>query len=158
MSEERFMKRAIELSREGVVGRYGLPFGSTVVKNDKIVGEGYNMVTSTNDPTAHAEVLAIRDAAKRLQTHDLSGCDLYANGPPCCMCFGTILWARISRVFYVLSMQASEDIGLPHEHLYDDFSRPIDQRSIPFIAMPALDDEARAVYELWANLPDRPQF
>ena len=116
------------------------------------------MVISTNDPTAHAEVLAIRDAAKQLQTYDLSGCDLYANGPPCCMCFGTILWARISRVFYVLSMQASEDIGLPHEHLYDDFSRPIDQRSIPFIAMPELDDEARAVYDLWANSPDRPKF
>lgn len=158
MSNERFMKRAIELSREGVVGKYGLPFGSTVVKDDEIVGEGYNMVTSTNDPTAHAEVLSIRDAAKRLQTYDLSGCDLYTNGPPCCMCFGTILWARISRVFYVLSMQASEDIGLPHEHLYDDFSRPIDQRSIPFIAMPKFDDEARAVYDLWANAPDRPKF
>ena len=158
MSNERFMRRAIELSREGVEGGYGLPFGSTVVKDGEIVGEGYNMVTSSNDPTAHAEVLAIRDAAQRLQTYDLSGCDLYANGPPCCMCFGTILWARISRVFYVLSMKASDDIGLPHEHLYEDFGRPIDQRSIPFIAMPGLDDEAWAVYDLWASSPGRPKF
>jgi len=158
MSDERFMKRAIELSREGVTGGYGLPFGSVVVKDDEIVGEGYNMVTSTNDPTAHAEVLSIRDAARRLETYDLSGCDLYTNGPPCCMCLGTILWARISRVFYVLSMKDCDDIGLPHEHLFEDFSRPIDQRSIPFIAMTGFDDEARAVYDLWANAPDRPKF
>jgi guanine deaminase len=158
MSNERFMRRAIELSREGVEGRHGLPFGATVVKDGEIVGEGYNRVTSTNDPTAHAEVLAIRDAAQRLQTYNLRGCDLYTNGPPCCMCFGTILWARISRVFYTLSMKASDDIGLPHAHLYDDFARPVDQRSIPFIKMPEFDDEAWEVYELWASSPDRPKF
>lgn len=145
------MKRAIELSREGVVGGYGFPFGTVIVKDGEIVGEGFNRVTSSNDPTAHAEVVAIREAGRRLGTFDLSGCDLYVNGPPCCMCLGAILWAKISRVFYVLSMQACDDIGLPHQHLFEEFSRPIDQRSIPFIAMPELDEEARAVYELWAN-------
>ena len=95
MSHERFLRRAIELSREAVVGGYGLPFGTVIVKDGEIVGEGYNMVTSTNDPTAHAEVVAIRDAAKASRHYDLSGCDLYVNGPPCCMCLGTILWARI---------------------------------------------------------------
>jgi len=156
MSRERFMQRAIELSREGVLGRFGLPFGTVVVKDGKIVGEGYNMVTSTNDPTAHAEVVAIRNAAKNLQTYDLTGCDLYVNGPPCCMCLGSILWAHVSRVFYTLSMADSDDIGLPHEHLFEDFSRPIEQRSIPFIALPEFAAEAREVYDLWYGLPDRP--
>lgn len=156
MSNEAFMRRAIELSREGVVGRHGLPFGTVIVKDGKVVGEGYNMVTSTNDPTAHAEVVAIRNAAKALKTFDLSGCDLYVNGPPCCMCLGSILWARISRVFYTLSMKDCDDIGLPHQHLFEDFSRPIEARSIPFLAMPELAAEAREVYDLWYNLPDRP--
>lgn len=156
MSHESFMRRAIELSREGVVGRYGLPFGTAVVKNGEVVGEGYNMVTSTNDPTAHAEIVAIRNAAKNLKTYDLTGCDLYVNGPPCCMCLGSILWARISRVFYTLSMSDSDDIGLPHEHLFEDFSRPMEERSIPFIALPDLAAEAREVYDLWFGMPDRP--
>lgn len=157
MSSEQFMKRAIELSREGVVGGYGLPFGTTIVKDGEIVGQGYNLVTSTNDPTAHAEIVAIRDAAEHLQTYDLSGCDLYVNGPSCCMCLGAILLAQISRVFYVLSLKDCDDIGLSHAHLFEEFSRPIDQRSIPFIAMPELDDEARAVYDLWAKVPNRPK-
>lgn len=158
MSHERYLRRAIELSREAVVGGYGLPFGTVIVKDGEIVAEGYNMVTSTNDPTAHAEVVAIRRAAKHLDTYDLSECDLYVNGPPCCMCLGTILWARIKRVFYTGSMKDSDDIGLPHEHLFEDFARPIDHRSIPFIAMPEFSEEARAVFDLWADMPDRPQI
>lgn len=154
MAEQRFMRRAIELSREGVTGGHGFPFGTVIVRDDEIVGEGYNQVPSTNDPTAHAEVVAIREAGRRLGTFDLSGCDLYVNGPPCCMCLGAILWAGVSRVFYTLDMQACVDIGLPHEHLFDDFSRPLDKRSIPFIAMPELNEEAREVYELWAASPD----
>ncbi len=154
MGEHRFMKRAIELSREGVCGGHGFPFGTVIVKNDEIIGEGFNQVPSTNDPTAHAEVIAIRKAGARLETFDLSGCDLYVNGVPCCMCLGAILWSRVSRVFYALDMQACVDIGLPHEHLFKDFSRPLGERSIPFVAMPELNHEARAVYELWANSPD----
>ncbi|HYN00145.1 MAG TPA: nucleoside deaminase [Aestuariivirgaceae bacterium] len=159
MVHEDFMRRVIDLAREGIAGRHGYPFGATVVRDGTIVGEGYNMVVSTSDPTAHAEMVAIRNAARKLNTHDLSGCDIYTNGPPCCMCLGSILWARISRVFYTLSMKDSEDIGLPHEHLFEDFSRPLDARSIPFIAMPEFDAPSRAVYDLWyaTSRQDHPQ-
>lgn len=150
MGDERFMKRAIELSREGALGGHGYPFGTTIVKDGKIVGEGFNMVVSTNDPTAHAEVVAIRDACKKLKTFSLKGCDLYVNGPPCCMCFASIMWAEIDRVFYVLSAQDSADIGLGDQHLYAEMSRPLEERSIPFIPMHQLDKEAREVYDLWA--------
>jgi tRNA(Arg) A34 adenosine deaminase TadA len=98
---------------------------------------------STNDATAHAEVVAIREAGKTLNTFDLSGCDLYVNGSPCCMCFASILWAGISRVFYLLSAKDAADIGLGDQHLYDEMARPIDGRCIPFISMPELDEEAR---------------
>ncbi len=158
MSDERFMRRAIELSREGVLGGHGGPFGTTIVKDGHIVGEGHNMVISTNDPTAHAEVVAIREAGKNLDTFDLSGCDLYVNGPPCCMCFSSILWAGISRVFYVLSAKDAADIGLGDQHLYEDMARPLGERSIPFIPMHQLDEEARQVYDLWANKSDKIVF
>ncbi len=158
MSDERFMRRAIELSREGVLGGHGGPFGTTIVKDGRIVGEGHNMVISTNDPTAHVEVVAIREAGKNLSTFDLSGCDLYVNGPPCCMCFSSILWAGISRVFYVLSAKHAADIGLGDQHLYEQMSRPLGERSIPFIPMHQLDEEARQVYDLWANKSDKIVF
>lgn len=158
MPDERFLRRAIELSRIGVLGGHGGPFGTTIVKDGRIVGEGHNMVISSNDPTAHAEVVAIREAGKNLNTFDLSGCDMYINGPPCCMCFASILWAGISRVYYALSAQDSVDIGLGDQHLYDEMARPIGERSIPFIPMNQLDAEAREVYDLWASKSDKITF
>ncbi len=158
MPDERFMRCANELSRQGVLGGHGGPFGTTIVKDGHIVGEGHNMVISSNDPTAHAEIVAIREAGKKLNTFDLSGCDLYVNGPPCCMCFASILWAGISQVFYVLSAKDAVDIGLGDQYLYEQISRPLEDRSIPFIPMPQLDEEARQVYHLWANQADKITF
>ena len=156
MDKLKFMRRAIDLSRQGMRGGYGGPFGCVIVKDDEIVGEGHNEVLATNDPTAHAEVLAIRRACANLKTFDLSGCELYVNGTPCCMCMASTLWARISRVYYALSAKASEEVGLSDAHLYAELSRPLDGRQIvPMVSMPDLDDEAIAVYREWLAKPGR---
>ena len=100
IDEKKFLERAIELSRLGMQGGKGGPFGCVIVKDGKIVGEGYNEVTTTNDPTAHAEVVAIRKACQHLSSFQLTGCDVYASCEPCPMCLGAIYWARPSRVFF----------------------------------------------------------
>ena len=102
MDQMDIMRRVIELSRKGMLGGYGYPFGCVIVKDGEVVGEGHNEVLATHDPTAHAEVLAIRRASARLGTHDLSGCELYTNGTPCCMCLSSMLWAGITRAYYIL--------------------------------------------------------
>jgi len=98
--EKNFLERAIELSRMGMTNEHGGPFGSVIVRNNEIVGEGCNMVIATNDPTAHAEIVAIRDACKRLETFQLNDCDIYTSCEPCPMCLGAIYWARPKRVIY----------------------------------------------------------
>ena len=107
MDQKAMMRRVIELSQRGMRGGFGGPYGTVIVKDGEIVGEGHNEVLATNDTTAHAEVLAIRRAGAKLGTFDLSGCEMYVNGTPCCMCMGSILWAHISKVYYALSPEAS---------------------------------------------------
>ena len=107
MYETKFMKRVLELSQQGMQTRHGGPFGCVVVKDGIIVGEAHNEVLSSNDPTAHAELLAVRRASAKLKTFNLSGCELYTNGAPCCMCMSSMLWARVDRAYYVLSMDDS---------------------------------------------------
>ena len=159
MSKIDFMRRVIELSRRGMVGGHGGPFGCVIVKDGKIVGEAHNEVVSSNDPTAHAELLAVRRASANLKSFSLSGCELYTNGAPCCMCMSSLLWARIDRAYYVLSMEESSAIGLGDEPFYEELARPLDQRRIiPMISMPDLKEEAWAVYELWAAKADKIQF
>lgn len=159
MDKIGIMRRVIDLSRQGMRGGYGGPFGCVVVKDGEIVGEGHNEVLATNDPTAHAEVLAIRRSGAKLGTFDLSGCDLYVNGTPCCMCMASILWARIGKVYYALSEKASEEVNLSDAHLYAELSRPLDGRHIvPMINMPDLDEEAIAVYREWLAKPGRVQY
>src|SRR6266849_3784982 len=125
MDENAIMRRVIELSRQGVLEGHGGPFGSVVVKDGEIVGEAHNEVLSSNDPTAHAELLAIRRAGKRLKTFNLFGCEIYTNGAPCCMCASSMLWARIARSYYILSMADSKAIGLGDEPFYDELARPL---------------------------------
>ena len=112
MYETKFMKRVLELSQQGMQTGHGGPFGCVVVKDGIIVGEAHNEVLSSNDPTAHAELLAVRRASAKLKTFNLSGCELYTNGAPCCMCMSSMLWARVDRAYYVLSMYDSRAIGL----------------------------------------------
>ncbi len=158
MSPRDFMLRAIELSRHGVAAGDGGPFGTVIVKADRIVGEGWNRVPRDNDPTAHAEIVAIRDAGQRLGTFDLSGCDLYVNGAPCAMCLASCLWARIERMYYVLGYEDSALIGLDDTHIYAEVARPLGERKFPMIQMPELSAEARAVYRAWKEQPNKIEF
>ncbi|HXV25975.1 MAG TPA: nucleoside deaminase [Alphaproteobacteria bacterium] len=159
MDQKQIMKRVIELSQRGMLGGFGGPFGSVIVKDGQIVGEGHNEVLATNDPTAHAEVLAIRRASAKLKSFDLSGCEIYINGTPCCMCMASMLWARIARAYYILTEDDSASIGLGDQHLYEEISRPLKQRRIiPMVHLPELRNEALAVYALWQAKPDKVSY
>jgi len=159
MYETRFMRRVLELAQQGMTSGHGGPFGCVIVKDGEVVGEAHNEVLSSNDPTAHAELLAVRRASAKLNTFNLGGCELYTNGAPCCMCMSSMLWGRISRVYYALSMDDSRSIGLGDDHFYQELSRPLDQRHIiPIMHEPELADEARAVYRRWIEKPDKAQF
>ena len=158
MDQKTIMRRVIELSQRGMRGGFGFPYGTVIVKDGEIVGEAHNEVLATNDPTAHAEVLAIRRAGQKLKTFDLSGCEMYINGTPCCMCMGSILWAKISKVYYALSPEVSAEIGFGDEHLYAEMARPLSARQIvPMVSFPDLDAEAIAVYREWVEKSDRKQ-
>jgi guanine deaminase len=159
MYQTRFMRRVLELARQGMNGQHGGPFGCVIVKDGTVVGEAHNEVLSSNDPTAHAEILAVRRASAKLGSFNLTGCELYTNGAPCCMCMSSMLWARIQRAYYVLSMDDSRAIGLGDEQFYEELARPLDRRQIiPMLQQRELLEEARAVYQMWAANPGRIQF
>lgn len=159
MDRTSIMKRVVELSRQGMLGGFGFPFGSVIVKDGEIVGEAHNEVLATKDPTAHAEVLAIRRASAKLNTFNLAGCEIYINGTPCCMCMSSMLWARIDRAYYILEEKDSEAIGMGDRPFYEEVARPLGQRRIiPMVHLPALHDEAWAVYQQWEAKPDRFEF
>src|ERR1700719_2858352 len=143
MYDTKHMRRVPELARRGMDTGHGGPFGAVIVRRGEIVGEAHNEVLSSNDPTAHAELLAVRRASVRLKTFNLSGCELYTNGAPCCMCMSSMLWARLDRAYYVLSMDDSRDIGLGDEPFYEELARPLNKREIiPMIQHTELRDEA----------------
>ena len=129
--EKNFMIRAIELAREGMNKGNGGPFGAVVVRDGAIIGEGSNRVLSTNDPTAHGEVVAIRDACGKAKNFSLEGCEIYTTGQPCPMCLGAIHWARISSIYYGFSITDAAKIGFDDSEFYKQFSLPPSQRSIP---------------------------
>ena len=114
-----FMKEAIDLSESNLTNKYGGPFGACVVKDNEIVGRGVNMVIKNNDPTAHAEVTAIRDACNRLNTYDLSDCVLYTSCYPCPMCLSAVIWSNIKTVYYANTKEDADDIGFRDEFIYD---------------------------------------
>ena len=152
MSKERdlkILKRAIELSRQGMKGGQGGPFGCVVVMGDEIIGEGCNQVTSSNDPTAHAEVVAIRSACRKLGTYQLTECDISTSCEPCPMCLGAIYWARPRRVVYANTKKDAAAIEFDDDFIYDEINTQMENRKIPFIHMPHPD--ARAVFEDWKN-------
>jgi guanine deaminase len=148
-----FMARAIQLSLENVRSGTGGPFGAVVVKGGKVVAEGVNRVTATNDPTAHAEVLAIRAGCERLRCFELHGCDLYTSCEPCPMCLGAIYWARISKVYFGNRASDAAKIGFDDSAIYAEISQPHAQREIPMIQM--MREEALAAFQLWEELPGK---
>lgn len=147
-SNERFMRRAIAISEESMHSGGG-PFGAVIVKNGKIIAESGNSVTKDNDPTAHAEVNAIRKAAKKLGTFDLSGCIIYASCEPCPMCLGAIYWAHISRIYYCNTHTAAAEIGFDDAYIYDEMALPISGRHVPTERI--LPGEGDYVFQEWEN-------
>jgi tRNA(Arg) A34 adenosine deaminase TadA len=131
--EKKFLERAIELSRQGMHTLQGGPFGCVIVKGNKIVGEGCNQVIKTNDPTAHAEIVAIRNACKHLETYQLTDCDIYTSCEPCPMCLGAIYWARPRKVVYANTKQDAAAINFDDQFIYDEIEKEITERHIEFI-------------------------
>ena len=152
-TDEYFLREAIQLAREGMTIGQGGPFGSVVVRNGEIVGRGCNQVTSTNDPTAHAEVVAIRDACRNLGTFQLEGCTLYASCEPCPMCLGAIYWARPSRIVYGAYHSDAAGAGFDDQFIYEELDKPREERHITMTQL--LRDEANTVFQEWINLEQR---
>ncbi len=151
-----FMNRAIELSREGMRRGDGGPFGAVIVQNGQIIAEGNNEVLTTNDPTAHAEVVAIRRACATLGRFDLSDCELYTSCEPCPMCFGAIYWARPQKVYYANTRTDAAAIEFDDSFIYDELAVAIDQRSIPFEH--TTSPQARVVFDEWQQKTDKTQY
>ena len=147
-----FMRAAISLATESVK-RGGGPFGAVIVKDGEIISHGANRVTLDHDPTAHAEVSAIREACRRLNTFDLSGCIIYTSCEPCPMCLGAIYWAHIGRIFYGNTRKDARDIDFADDFIYEELDRPLDERTVPIINM--LRDEALNSFRLWTEKTDK---
>ena len=154
--EKRFLERAIELSKKGMESGRGGPFGCVVVQGDEIVGEGCNMVTSSNDPTAHAEVVAIRKACEKLGTYQLSDCEIYTSCEPCPMCLGAIYWARPKKVFYANTREQAAAIEFDDDFIYNEINAKMGDRRIPFIHCP--HPKALGVFDQWKNLAEKIKY
>ena len=149
------MKRAIELSIESV-DKGGGPFGCIIVKNDEIISEGSNKVTSTNDPTAHGEIVAIRNACKKINSFSLSGCELYSTCEPCPMCLSAIYWARIKKIYYANTRKDAQKIDFDDSLIYSELQKNLDKRKIPMIQM--MRNEALKAFELWDKKTDKVKY
>src|SRR5271163_2977559 len=148
-----FMARAIQLSIEGVLSGKGGPFGSVIVADSQIIAEAFNQVTSSNDPTAHAEVLAIRAACKKLGVFELKNCELYTSCEPCPMCLGAIYWARLSRIYFANTAEDAAKIGFDDSFIYHEIPLPLDQRAIP--TKQIMREEALAGFRAWTDRPNK---
>jgi len=155
-ASEAFMRRAVALAREGMEKGRGGPFGAVVVHTGRIVGEGCNCVTSTCDPTAHAEVVAIRAACAALGRFDLRGCDVYASCEPCPMCLAALYWARVDRVLYACDRTDAARAGFDDEAIYRELGLPLEARTLPLVHVP--DAEARHVLDGWLRKADRVEY
>ena len=154
--DKEFMRRAIELAQNGIDADQGGPFGAIVVKDGKIIGEGCNRVTSTNDPTAHAEIVAIREACQNLKSFQLDGCTIYTSCEPCPMCLGAIYWARPAQMFFACSREDAAQVGFDDDFIYNEIERPIEERHIKSINF--LREEGLKVFENWANKSDKTEY
>ncbi len=149
------MSRAIALSIENVK-RGGGPFGAVIVKDGEIVAEGFNQVTVLNDPTAHAEVTAIRNASKIMGGFDLSGCVIYTSCEPCPMCLGAIYWAHLDEIYYANTKADAHKIGFSDQFIYEEIERPIAERAVPTMQM--MNREALAAFEDWSKSEDKIEY
>ena len=146
---EKFMRIAIELSKKNILESLGGPFGAVVVRNNEIIAQSANRVLTTNDPTAHAEVCAIRLACAKLNTPDLTGCVIYTSCEPCPMCLSAIYWSRISTIYYANTKTDAGDIGFDDQFIYEELKKPKAARSLPVVQL--MRDEAQQVFKLWSQ-------
>ena len=156
MSNATYMREAVQLAEQGMRSGRGGPFGCVVVRRGEIVGRGSNRVTSTNDPTAHAEVVAIRDACSKLQTFSLDGCDIYSSCEPCPMCLSAIYWARIPQVYYGNTRADAAAIGFDDEFIYQQVPLAPEARTVKMELF--LRDEAQVAFQEWANKTDKIRY
>ena len=156
MTVNDHMRRAISLAEDNASSGNGGPFGAVIVKDGKVVAEGSNTVTVDNDPTAHAEVNAIRRACAVLGTFDLSGCELYTSCEPCPMCLAACYWAHISRVYYAAGRDDAAAAGFDDDMIYVEVAKPLDERKLPFIQL--LPEEGLRPFLLWRPNPDKVRY
>ncbi len=154
--DREFMRRAISLAQNGIDKNAGGPFGAVVVLDGEIVGEGFNQVTSTNDPTAHAEIVAIRNACEKLGNFQLDGCVLYTSCEPCPMCLGAIYWARPARVFYACTREDAANIGFDDQFIYEEIEKNFEHRQMKLVNL--MRDEGLTVFENWADKADKTKY
>lgn len=155
MEEKRkeWMQEAVRLSVEGMSNGQGGPFGAIVVKDGEIIARGFNKVLDSNDPTAHAEVVAIRQACEHLGTFDLTGCEVYTSCEPCPMCLGAIYWARPDAVYYANTKKDAAAINFDDDFIYEEIAKPLQDRKIPFIKID--EPEAIKAFEIWKAKEDK---
>ena len=155
-TKEFFMQKAIDLAKESMESGQGGPFGAIVVKDGEIIGKGSNRVTSDNDPTAHAEISAIRDACRNLKSFQLDGCDIYTSCEPCPMCLGAIYWARPKAVYFAATKDDAADAGFDDEFIYEEMEKPVDKRKIPMEQL--LRNKAQLVFTGWKKKEDKIEY
>ena len=153
--KNKFMAKAIELSINSA-NTIGGPFGSVIVKDSKIIAKGSNKVTSSNDPTAHGEIVAIREACKKLNTFDLSGCEIYTSCEPCPMCLSAIYWSRLDKIYYANTREDAKKIDFDDSFIYLEIPKKIDDRKIKMTQM--LRDEALKAFEIWDKKVDKIKY
>ena len=153
--KNRFMSRAIELSIESVKSGGG-PFGSVIIKNNEIISEGMNRVTKNNDPTAHGEIVAIRNACKNLNDFSLKGCELYTSCEPCPMCLSAIYWSRIDKIYYANTRDDAKKIDFDDSLIYSELTKKIKERKIPTTQL--MRDEALQGFALWKNTKNKVKY
>ncbi len=156
MEKENFMKEAIGLSIDNVQSGKGGPFGAIVVKDGKIIARGANSVTSSNDPTAHAEVNAIREACRVLNTFQLDGCEIYTSCEPCPMCLGAIYWARPTTVYYANTKADAAEINFDDDFIYKEIAKPLHERNLKFVQMSR--EDALVAFKEWTDKNDRIEY
>lgn len=156
MERDTFMRRAIALAEQNVASGGGGPFGAVVVHDGRIIGEGTNQVTGTHDPTAHAEMVAIRAACTQLGTYSLAGCEIFASCEPCPMCLSAIYWARIERIFFGNTKTDAAAISFDDDHIYREIPLPISERAIPTERL--LADEAITAFRAWETADNKIEY
>jgi guanine deaminase len=151
-----FMSKAIELSSEGMNQNCGGPFGAVIVKNGKIIGKGFNQVIKTNDPTAHAEIVAIREASRNINSFDLSGCEIYTSCEPCPMCLSAIYWANIDKIYYANTKEDAALAGFRDDFIYEEISKKIEERKKVYKQISR--DQAQTIFMKWINKADKIEY